>query len=163
VVTADQVMRTVTEGEPRDDETVLGYLEANPLPLMDLVELAELEEEVGHTLLVGEDDPLRGVARPVHKLGWIEPAPLRPRNRPASDALVALDAAVRCREEMRKMEGQLHSTWLHAQAKEREAEVATARLRRVTESLPGRVVRKAVRFRGRLERGRSDDQAPPPG
>ena len=57
----------------------LGYVEQEPLPQMEELELRTLPATGQQILVAGAQDPLYEVAEPVATLGWIEPFPLNPR------------------------------------------------------------------------------------
>jgi glycosyltransferase involved in cell wall biosynthesis len=63
-------------GEGRDG---LGYVEEQPLPMLELLELRRMPETGRHVLVAGPEDPLFDVAEPVAELGWIEAFPILPR------------------------------------------------------------------------------------
>ena len=63
----------LTEGQ------ALGYIEDRPFPLCECLELCEIPESGERVLVAGPEDPLRGVARPIALLGWVQAFPLRPR------------------------------------------------------------------------------------
>lgn len=71
-------------GETHDpgDPTLLGFVEEQPLPLLDAL-LRGRHRRTGQPLLAaGEDDPLLSELEAPVVLGWIEPQPLRPRLTP---------------------------------------------------------------------------------
>lgn len=59
----------------------LGYLEQEPMPMLELLELRRMPEGDRHVLVAGEDDPLFDIAEPVQALGWIEALPILPRGK----------------------------------------------------------------------------------
>jgi Glycosyl transferase family 2/Glycosyl transferases group 1 len=74
------------EFELIDDENDLGrtrhaygYVEQQPLPLLDHLELRTLPETGQQVLVAGAEDPLFAVAEPLATLGWIEAYPIQPR------------------------------------------------------------------------------------
>jgi glycosyltransferase involved in cell wall biosynthesis len=56
-----------------------GYVEQQPLPLLEHLELRRMPETGVEVLVAGPDDPLFAVAEPVATLGWIESRPILPR------------------------------------------------------------------------------------
>lgn len=56
-----------------------GYVEQQPLPLLEHLELRRLPSTGQQVLVAGPDDPLAGVAEPLATLGWIEARPILPR------------------------------------------------------------------------------------
>ena len=126
-------------GEPGSGR-LLGYLETAPLPLLDPVFVAETPE--GWTTLVsGEDDPLMGHARLVEALGFIEPAPQRPRRAEATPMQTVLavlaERAVTGAEALRAID-----------AERERANQLQLRLDRVLASFPARVYRRVKRLPG---------------
>jgi hypothetical protein len=86
---APDTRRLVQSGqdfELSDDQNFLGthrhaygYVEQQPLPLLERLEL-RLAPDTGQPVLVaGPDDPLFDLAEPVEGLGWIEAHPILPR------------------------------------------------------------------------------------
>jgi glycosyltransferase involved in cell wall biosynthesis len=74
------------EFELSDDQNELGegrqgygYVEQQPLPLLEQLELRRVPGTGAQVLVAGPDDPLFGVAEPVATLGWIEAHPILPR------------------------------------------------------------------------------------
>jgi glycosyltransferase involved in cell wall biosynthesis len=57
----------------------LGYVEQQPLPLLERLELRAMPKTGEEVLVAGPDDPLFEVAEPVATLGWIEAFPILPR------------------------------------------------------------------------------------
>lgn len=57
----------------------LGYVEQQPLPLLERLELRAMPETGEQVLVAGPDDPLFKIAEPVATLGWIEAFPILPR------------------------------------------------------------------------------------
>lgn len=57
-----------------------GYVEQQPLPLLEHLELRRLPSTGQQVLVAGPDDPLIGVAEPLATLGWIEARPILPRH-----------------------------------------------------------------------------------
>lgn len=62
--------------ETRDS---LGYVEQDPLPQMERLELRRLPETGQAVLVAGPQDQLFEAGEPIAELGWIEPFPLNPR------------------------------------------------------------------------------------
>lgn len=56
-----------------------GYVEQQPLPLLEHLELRRLPGTGQQILVAGPDDPLFAVAEPLATLGWIEARPILPR------------------------------------------------------------------------------------
>jgi glycosyltransferase involved in cell wall biosynthesis len=56
-----------------------GYVEQQPLPLLEHLELRRLPETGQQVLVAGAEDPLFAVAEPLQTLGWIEAYPIQPR------------------------------------------------------------------------------------
>jgi Glycosyl transferase family 2 len=59
-----------------------GYVEQEPLPLLERLELRIAPETGQPVLVAGPDDPLFDLAEPVGGLGWIEARPILPRHDP---------------------------------------------------------------------------------
>jgi glycosyltransferase involved in cell wall biosynthesis len=57
----------------------IGYLEQQPLPLLEGLELRRMPDTGQEILVAGPDDPLFYVAEPVEGLGFVEPTPILPR------------------------------------------------------------------------------------
>jgi glycosyltransferase involved in cell wall biosynthesis len=60
----------------------LGYVEVQPLPQHDRLELREMPESGERVLVAGPYDPLFEIARPLAVLGWIDLFPILPRGTP---------------------------------------------------------------------------------
>lgn len=132
-------------------EDFLGCVETAPLPLLDAVFVARTP--AGWTTLVaGEEDPLVGRAEVVEAIGWIEPAPLRPRRfnpEPVERVLAVLASRT---DELEAAERALLAC-------REESDHLKRRLDRIVASFPARVYRKIkgkpgferllVRMRGR--------------
>lgn len=58
-----------------------GYVEQQPLPMLEHLELRRLPETGQQVIVAGPDDPLFGVAEPLSTLGWIEARPILPRGK----------------------------------------------------------------------------------
>lgn len=72
--------------EPSDDQDRLGeeqhglgYVEDQPLPMLETLELRQMPGTGEHVLVAGPDDPLFDLAEPLSVLGWIEAFPILPR------------------------------------------------------------------------------------
>ena len=59
----------------------MGYLEQQPLPLLEGLELRRMPDTGQEVLVAGPDDPLSYVAEPIEGLGFVEPTPILPRAR----------------------------------------------------------------------------------
>ncbi len=57
----------------------LGYLEQQPLPLLERLELRTMPETGREVLVAGPEDPLNEVAKPLATMGWLEAHPIQPR------------------------------------------------------------------------------------
>lgn len=57
----------------------LGYIEQQPIPMLEQLQLCTMPETGELVLIVGVDDPLLPRVRLVERLGWIEPQPILPR------------------------------------------------------------------------------------
>jgi glycosyltransferase involved in cell wall biosynthesis len=64
-----------------DGQLDLGYVEQQPLPLLEGLELRRVSDNRQETLVVGADDPLIYESEPVALLGWVEACPILPRAR----------------------------------------------------------------------------------
>ncbi len=73
---------TDEQGTLGDDRHPLGYIDQEPLPLLDRLELRRMPDTGEVVLVAGERDPLFEVAEPVAELGWVEPLPLNPQEKP---------------------------------------------------------------------------------
>ncbi len=62
-----------------EDRDPLGYVEQEPLPQMERLELRRLPETGQTVLVAGSEDPLFEAGEHVADFGWIEPFPLNPR------------------------------------------------------------------------------------
>jgi hypothetical protein len=83
LVYADHGFSLTDEQGPLGDERhPLGYVDQQPLPLLDRLEMRTMPETGEIVLVAGERDPLYSVAQPVAELGWVEPLPLNPQERP---------------------------------------------------------------------------------
>jgi glycosyltransferase involved in cell wall biosynthesis len=58
----------------------LGYVEQEPLPLLERLELRRMPDDGKKVLVAGPLDPLFEVAEPLADFGWIEAFPINPRN-----------------------------------------------------------------------------------
>ena len=67
------------EGELPEGHFGYGYLEQQPLPLLEGLELRRDPETEQHVLVAGPRDPLHHSTEPVAGLGFIEPTPILPR------------------------------------------------------------------------------------
>ncbi len=76
-----------TDREPED--TVLGYLEQAPLPLLVGLERVSLPDGSQTLVLASERDPLHAMAASGTFLGFIEPFPIEPLRPPAGSAVIA--------------------------------------------------------------------------
>ncbi len=56
----------------------LGYVETEPLPACESLELCEFPQSGERVLVAGDADPLRGSVEVIAQLGWIEPHALPP-------------------------------------------------------------------------------------
>jgi hypothetical protein len=70
---------TDEQGTLGGDRHPLGYVDQQPLPLLDRLELRRLPESGELVLVAGESDPLWSLAEPLGELGWVEPLPLNPK------------------------------------------------------------------------------------
>jgi len=68
------------QNELGKDRHGYGYVEQQPLPLLEHLELRLLPETGQQVLVAGAEDPLFGVAEPLAPLGWIEARPILPRS-----------------------------------------------------------------------------------
>ena len=57
----------------------MGYVEQQPLPMLEGLELRRTPENGQEILVAGPDDPLLYASEPVAGLGWLEPCPILPR------------------------------------------------------------------------------------
>lgn len=64
-----------------DGQLDFGYVEQQPLPLLEGLELRRVPDSGQETLVVGADDPLIYESEPVKLLGWVEACPILPRAR----------------------------------------------------------------------------------
>jgi glycosyltransferase involved in cell wall biosynthesis len=69
------------QGELPEGHYGIGYLEQQPLPLLEGLELRRMPDNGQEVLVAGPDDPLFHVAEPIEGLGFIEPFPILPRSR----------------------------------------------------------------------------------
>jgi len=67
------------QNELPPDRHGLGYVEDQPFPLLELLELRRMPGGDERVLVAGPDDPLFDVAEPEATLGWIEASPILPR------------------------------------------------------------------------------------
>jgi glycosyltransferase involved in cell wall biosynthesis len=67
------------QNELGKDRHAYGFVEQQPLPLLEHLELRRAPETGQPVLVAGPDDPLFDLAEPVGSLGWIEPQPILPR------------------------------------------------------------------------------------
>jgi hypothetical protein len=58
----------------------LGYVDQQPLPQLERLELRQMPDSGEKILVAGERDPLFEIAEPLADFGWIEAFPLNPRN-----------------------------------------------------------------------------------
>lgn len=58
----------------------LGYVDQQPLPQLERLELRRLPDSGQEILVAGERDPLYSVAEPLGELGWVEAFPLNPQD-----------------------------------------------------------------------------------
>jgi len=72
---------TDEEGELPEGHYGLGYLEQQPLPQLEGLELRRVPDSGQRVLVAGPDDPLLYGAEPIEGLGFIEPIPILPRAR----------------------------------------------------------------------------------
>ena len=70
---------TDREGELVEGEYHMGYVEQEPLALMEALELRRVSDTGQETLVAGGDDPLVHGSEPIETLGWIEACPILPR------------------------------------------------------------------------------------
>ena len=70
---------TDRQGELVEGEYHMGYVEQEPLVLMDPLELRRVPETGQETLVAGADDPLAHDSELLETLGWIEACPILPR------------------------------------------------------------------------------------
>lgn len=64
-----------------DGHLDLGYVEQQPLPLLEGLELRRVPGSGQETLVVGADDPLIYESERIELLGWVEACPILPRGR----------------------------------------------------------------------------------
>jgi hypothetical protein len=83
---ARRLVQTGKEFELSDNQNELevgqrgfGYLEQQPLPMLERLELRIMPATGRQVLVAGPDDPLNEVARPLATLGWLEAYPILPR------------------------------------------------------------------------------------
>ena len=67
------------QGELVEGEYDMGYVEQEPLMLMEPLELRRVGATGQETLVAGADDPLIHDSEPLVNLGWIEACPILPR------------------------------------------------------------------------------------
>jgi len=80
LIHANHGFETVDEqGRLPEGAYELGYLEQQPLPLLEGLELRRMPDTGQHVLVAGPQDPLLHVAEPIEGLGFIEPTPILPR------------------------------------------------------------------------------------
>ncbi|MFZ0493743.1 MAG: glycosyltransferase family A protein [Acidimicrobiia bacterium] len=70
---------TDRQGELVEGEYQMGYVEQEPLVLMDPLELRRVPGTEQETLVAGRGDPLFHSSEPLETLGWIEACPILPR------------------------------------------------------------------------------------
>jgi hypothetical protein len=75
---------TDEQGALTDGHFAMGYVEQQPLPLLEGLELRRVPETGQEILVAGPDDPLIYNSEQIALLGWIEACPILPR---ASDIL----------------------------------------------------------------------------
>lgn len=68
------------QGDLGKDRHGYGYVEQQPLPLLEHLELRLLPVTGQQVLVAGQDDPLFACAEPLDSLGWIEARPILPRH-----------------------------------------------------------------------------------
>jgi len=82
VVHANHTFKAVDrQGDLVEGEYDMGYVEQEPLALMDPLELRRVSDTGQETLVAGQDDPLIHSSEPLETLGWIEACPILPRAR----------------------------------------------------------------------------------
>jgi glycosyltransferase involved in cell wall biosynthesis len=82
LIHADHSFRLGDEqGALADGQLDLGYVEQQPLPLLEGLELRRVPDSGQEILVVGADDPLIYASEPVELLGWVEACPILPRAR----------------------------------------------------------------------------------
>ncbi len=80
LVHANHSFETIDEqGRLSEGRYELGYLEQQPLPLLEGLELRRLPHNGQEVLVAGPDDPLFHLAEPIEGLGYVEPMPILPR------------------------------------------------------------------------------------
>ena len=86
---ARRLVQTGEEFELSDNQNELeagqwgfGYVEQQPLPMLERLELRTLPATGRQVLVAGPDDPLNEVAHPLATLGWLEAHPILPRHEP---------------------------------------------------------------------------------
>lgn len=67
------------QGELAEGEHDMGYLEQEPLVLMERLELRRIASTGQETLVAGEKDPLIHTSESLGTLGWVEACPILPR------------------------------------------------------------------------------------
>lgn len=72
---------TDEQGALPDGHFDMGYVEQQPLPLLEGLELRRVPETGQEILVAGPDDPLIYSSEPVEFFGWIEACPILPRAR----------------------------------------------------------------------------------
>ncbi|HTT93530.1 MAG TPA: glycosyltransferase [Solirubrobacterales bacterium] len=70
---------TDEQGTLGGDRHPLGYVDQQPLPLLDRLELRAMPDGGELVMVAGERDPLYAIAQPLGELGWVEPLPLNPQ------------------------------------------------------------------------------------
>lgn len=70
---------TDRQGELVEGEYAMGYVEQEPLILMEPLELRRVSSTGQETLVAGGHDPLAHGSEPIETLGWIEACPILPR------------------------------------------------------------------------------------
>lgn len=72
---------TDEQGNLTEGHFSVGYVEQQPLPMLEGLELRRVPETGQETLVAGPDDPLLYASEQLAVLGWIEPYPILPRSR----------------------------------------------------------------------------------
>lgn len=92
-----------------DGHLDFGYVEQQPLPLLEALELRRVPGNGQETLVVGADDPLIYESERIEHLGWVEPCPILPRARDTIHTGPWAVDSLRCRADRR---GRRHRYWV---------------------------------------------------
>jgi glycosyltransferase involved in cell wall biosynthesis len=81
LVHADHSFELIEDQDALDkDRHGLGYVEQQPLPQLERLELRRMPESGEKILVAGPRDPLFAIAEPLAEFGWIEAFPLNPQD-----------------------------------------------------------------------------------